>query len=56
MVDIPVIAIAGITADRVTEVLEAGAYGVAIMSAISTADNPREATRQFRDAIDAFVG
>ena len=56
IVDIPVIAIAGITANRVTEVLEAGAYGVAIMSAISTANSPRAATRAFRDAIDAYFG
>lgn len=56
MVDIPVIAIAGITADRVIEVLEAGAYGVAIMSAISTANSPRQATQAFRSAIDAYFG
>ncbi len=56
MVDIPVIAIAGITADRVSEVLEMGAHGVAIMSAISTADDPKEATQAFRTAIDKFFG
>ncbi len=55
MVDIPVIAIAGITADRVPEVMAAGAYGIAIMSAISTATDPREATRAFRKAIDASL-
>ncbi len=56
MVDVPVIAIAGITADRMHEVLETGAHGVAIMSAISMAKDPRQATREFRDAIDAFFG
>ncbi|MFK7843823.1 MAG: thiamine phosphate synthase [Rhodothermales bacterium] len=54
LVDIPVIAIAGITANRVQEVLDAGAHGVAIMSAISTADDPSAETRAFRNAIDAF--
>ena len=54
MVDVPVVAIAGITADRVSEVLDAGAHGVAIMSAISTAEDPRAATRAFRDEIDGF--
>lgn len=56
MVDVPVIAIAGITADRVPEVLEAGAHGVAIMSAISTAEDPRAATHAFRAEIDSFFG
>lgn len=55
MVDIPVIAIAGITAERVPEVLDAGAYGIAVMSAVSTAANPRLATQAFRDAIDTFI-
>ena len=56
MVDVPVIAIAGITVERVPEVLEAGAHGMAIMSAISTARDPRETTRAFRNAIDDFFG
>ncbi len=56
MVDIPIIAIAGITADRVPEVMEAGAYGIAIMSAISTAKDPKAATEAFRSAIDAALG
>ena len=56
LVDIPVIAIAGITADRIQEVLETGAYGVAIMSAISTANDPSAATRAFKDGIDDFFG
>jgi thiamine-phosphate pyrophosphorylase len=54
-VTVPVIAIAGITADRVPDVLAAGAYGIAVMSAISTTEDPRAATRAFRDAIDRFL-
>ena len=51
----PVIAISGITVDRVEEVLEAGAHGVAVMTAITTAPDPREATAEFRLAIDQLV-
>lgn len=39
-VDIPVIAIAGIRTDRISEVMSAGAYGVAVMTAVSLADDP----------------
>lgn len=54
-VDIPMIGIAGITALRSPDVLRAGAHGVAVMTAISTADDPSQATREFREAIDAVV-
>ena len=50
-VDIPVIAIAGITAERVAEVLEAGAYGIAVMTAVSLAEDPQEATAELATAI-----
>ena len=53
-VGIPVIAIAGITADRVMEVLEAGAHGVAVMTAVSKAADPAAAARHFREQIDEF--
>ena len=51
-VDIPVIAIGGITPDRVGDVRAAGAAGVAVMRAISDASDPWKATRQFRTALD----
>lgn len=54
-VPIPVIAIAGITSDRVQPALAAGAHGVAVLSAVATADNPRRATRRMRRAIDRVV-
>jgi len=53
-VSLPVIAIAGMTPERVPEVLAAGAHGVAVMTAITTAADPTAATRHFRTAIDAF--
>jgi thiamine-phosphate pyrophosphorylase len=51
-VPIPIIAIGGITHDRVRPALEAGAHGVAVLSAICTAKNPERATARFRAAID----
>jgi len=51
-VDCPVIAIGGITHQRVAEVLGAGAHGVAVLSAVATASNPRRATRRLRLEID----
>jgi len=55
-VSIPVLAIAGITPDRVAPCLEAGAWGVAVMTAVSTAPDPEAATAAFRDEIDRWVG
>ena len=51
-VQLPVIAIGGITPRRVAEVLGAGARGVAVISAIIAAQSPADATRRFLDAID----
>ena len=48
----PVIAIAGITVDKVTEVFNAGAHGIAVMTAVSTREDPFEAARAFRAEID----
>lgn len=50
-VRIPVVAIGGITPERVREVLDAGASGVAAISAILAADSPGDATRRFLEAL-----
>lgn len=50
-VDIPVIAIAGITAARVPELLEAGAHGVAVIGAVAHAANPAAATAELLEAL-----
>jgi thiamine-phosphate pyrophosphorylase len=50
-VRIPVIAIGGVTPERVAEVRDAGAHGVAAISAILSADSPAAATRRFLDAL-----
>ena len=52
-VRLPVLAIGGITPERVREVRRAGARGVAVVSAILDADSPADATRRFLDALAA---
>ena len=54
-VPIPVIAIGGITHDRVRPALEAGAHGVAVLSAVATANVPEQATARFRASIDGVL-
>jgi len=51
-VEIPVFGIGGIGLDCVDEVLSAGAFGVAVCSAIVDAPDPMRATRDFITAID----
>ena len=50
---LPVIAIGGITPERVREARLAGAFGVAVISAILDTDSPAAATRWFLDALAA---
>jgi thiamine-phosphate pyrophosphorylase len=54
-VDLPVVAIGNITAERVAEVLSTGAEGIAVLAAVVRDPDPREATRRLRRAIDAWV-
>jgi thiamine-phosphate pyrophosphorylase len=54
-VSIPVIAIGGITAQNAPEVMRAGASGVAVISAILDAPDPRAAAAELRAAIGAPV-
>lgn len=51
-VTIPVLAIGGVTPERVASCVDAGAVGVAVLSAIMHAADPKDAARQFRDALD----
>ena len=50
-VDRPVLAVGGLTPERVTDVLAAGAAGVAVIGAIYAAVRPAEATKAFLDAL-----
>ena len=48
---IPVIAIGGITVDKVEEVVKAGAAGVAVLSSVSAAEDPKAATEELAKAL-----
>jgi thiamine-phosphate pyrophosphorylase len=50
-VSVPVFAIGGSTPDRVAAVRAAGAHGVAVISAILTAERPGEATKRFIEVL-----
>lgn len=50
-VGIPVIAIAGVTASRVPELLDAGAHGVAVIGAVAHAADPAAATAELLEAL-----
>jgi thiamine-phosphate pyrophosphorylase len=54
-VSIPVVGIGGITPENATSVVEAGADGVAVVSAIAAADDPEAATRRLREAVEQGV-
>jgi thiamine-phosphate diphosphorylase len=49
--DLPLVAIGGITVDRVALVRSAGAAGVAVIRGVWDADDPAEAVRQYLDAL-----
>lgn len=52
-VDVPVIAIGGITQDNLAECISAGASGIAVLSPIMRAVDPRQAAQSYRAALDA---
>lgn len=54
-VDVPVIAIAGITAERVEEVLATGAWGVAVIGAVVDSPDPHTATHDLMLAVTKAV-
>jgi thiamine-phosphate pyrophosphorylase len=54
-VTVPVIAIGGVTAPRVPELLAAGAYGVAVVTAVSDAPDPGEAVAELLAALSAHL-
>ena len=52
---VPVYALGGVTPDRVRPCLEAGAYGVAVLSGILDAPSPAVATRSYQSALDLYA-
>ncbi len=53
-VSIPVIAIGGIREAQIPEVMEAGASGIAVVSAIIESDDPQKAARHLRSTMDRY--
>ena len=53
---VPAVAIGGLKADHVARVLEAGAQGIAVVSAICGQPDPYVATQALRREIDGFAG
>ncbi|MFC6719584.1 thiamine phosphate synthase [Natrialbaceae archaeon GCM10025810] len=51
VVSIPIVGIGGITAEYAAPVVEAGATGVAVVSEITAADDPRAATEALGEAV-----
>lgn len=54
--DLPVGAIAGITLERVPDVIAAGADGVALISALFRTDDIATTAKAFRNAVDDAIG
>ena len=52
-VRVPVLAIGGVNAGRVEDVVRAGASGVAVISAVITATDRRQAAEELRQSLDA---
>jgi thiamine-phosphate pyrophosphorylase len=55
-VTIPVVAIGGIRASNVTEVLQNGAWGVAVIAAVCSSPRPQEAAERIAEAIRRTPG
>ncbi|WP_248517805.1 thiamine phosphate synthase [Salinarchaeum laminariae] len=53
--DLPMVGIGGITAENAGDVVAAGANGVAVISAITQADDPTAATRDLASAVSQGV-
>lgn len=53
-INLPIIAIGGVTACDLNELLAAGAYGVAVISVVCLSDDPEEATRGLRAGLDDY--
>ncbi len=52
---LPIVAIGGITLDNAAATIRAGAAGVAVITAVTLADDMVAATRRLRDSVDAAL-
>lgn len=48
----PTVAIGGINKNNTADIIKSGADGIAVVSAIVSADNPKDAARELRDIVD----
>jgi len=51
-IPLPIIAIGGVTTEKVLEVMKAGAYGIAVISAVCCQIDPEGATRALREELE----
>jgi thiamine-phosphate pyrophosphorylase len=51
-IPLPIIAIGGVSAENASEVMEAGAHGIAVISAVCCMENPEQATKALLEAIN----
>jgi thiamine-phosphate pyrophosphorylase len=51
-IPVPIIAIGGITAENLPQVMKAGAYGIAVISAVCCEIDPEGATKALRNSLD----
>jgi thiamine-phosphate pyrophosphorylase len=56
LTDLPLVAIGGINESQALSVIKAGADGIAVVSAICAAPNPREAARKLRQLVEQAKG
>ena len=54
LLDYPIVAIGGIHADRIQPMLELGADGIAMITAITQAEAPMQTTQHFLHHINEF--
>ena len=54
-IQIPVVGIGGITSENASPLIEAGADGVSVISAISQADSPEKAAAKLYDAVNRIM-
>jgi len=50
-ISIPIIAIGGVTGENTPEVIQTGALGIAVISAVCCQENPEQATRELSQAL-----
>lgn len=50
-IPLPILAIGGVSAENTPKIMEAGAHGIAVISAVCCQEDPEQATRALREAL-----